>query len=132
MTVFLFVFFLMIRRPPRSTRTDTLFPYTTLFRSARKSGALKTLPLNGDDSIVLPRTVQLLTMSSFFRAVLIEALREEHAAADTTRAHCLRSLILGEFAAEPARARRMAAPRGIGRAHGRTPGPTAQHACRML
>src|SRR3546814_13333002 len=26
-------FFLMIRRPPRATRTDTLFPYTTLFRS---------------------------------------------------------------------------------------------------
>src|SRR3546814_14424473 len=31
--VSLFIFFLMIRRPPRSTRTDTLFPYTTLFRS---------------------------------------------------------------------------------------------------
>src|SRR3546814_1644638 len=29
----LLFFFLMIRRPPRSTRTDTLFPYTTLFRS---------------------------------------------------------------------------------------------------
>src|SRR3546814_1800857 len=29
------VFFLMIRRPPRSTRTDTLFPYTTLFRSPK-------------------------------------------------------------------------------------------------
>src|SRR3546814_13433602 len=29
----LFFFFLMIRRPPRSTRTDTLFPYTTLFRA---------------------------------------------------------------------------------------------------
>src|SRR3546814_15720740 len=28
-----FTFFLMIRRPPRSTRTNTLFPYTTLFRS---------------------------------------------------------------------------------------------------
>src|SRR3546814_13450078 len=27
----------MIRRPPRSTRTDTLFPYTTLFRSRRRS-----------------------------------------------------------------------------------------------
>src|SRR3546814_4391121 len=27
------ILFLMIRRPPRSTRTDTLFPYTTLFRS---------------------------------------------------------------------------------------------------
>src|SRR3546814_5557107 len=31
----MFFFFLMIRRPPRSTRTDTLFPYTTLFRSQR-------------------------------------------------------------------------------------------------
>src|SRR3546814_2982919 len=31
--VCLFFFFLMIRRPPRSTRTDTLFPYTTLFRT---------------------------------------------------------------------------------------------------
>src|SRR3546814_12178442 len=31
--LFLLFFFLMIRRPPRSTRTDTLFPYTTLFRS---------------------------------------------------------------------------------------------------
>src|SRR3546814_1170828 len=28
----------MIRRPPRSTRTDTLFPYTTLFRSGRQQG----------------------------------------------------------------------------------------------
>src|SRR3546814_14874314 len=34
---FLFVF-LMIRRPPRSTRTDTLFPYTTLFRSTASRG----------------------------------------------------------------------------------------------
>src|SRR3546814_11617561 len=31
------VVFLMIRRPPRSTRTDTLFPYTTLFRSSLPS-----------------------------------------------------------------------------------------------
>src|SRR3546814_12359641 len=29
----MYLFFLMIRRPPRATRTDTLFPYTTLFRS---------------------------------------------------------------------------------------------------
>src|SRR3546814_16745725 len=29
------LFFLLFRRPPRSTRTDTLFPYTTLFRSAQ-------------------------------------------------------------------------------------------------
>src|SRR3546814_15890185 len=32
-------FFLMIRRPPRSTRTDTLVPYTTLFRSAARAGS---------------------------------------------------------------------------------------------
>src|SRR3546814_469884 len=32
-------FFLIIRRPPRYTRTDTLFPYTTLFRSLRLAGA---------------------------------------------------------------------------------------------
>src|SRR3546814_6311307 len=31
------IFFVMIRRPPRSTRTDTLFPYTTLFRSITRS-----------------------------------------------------------------------------------------------
>src|SRR3546814_8067996 len=31
-----YIFFLMIRRPPRSTRTDTLFPYTTLFRSSNR------------------------------------------------------------------------------------------------
>src|SRR3546814_3901041 len=33
-------FFLMIRRPPRSTRTDTLFPYTTLFRSTYNGVAI--------------------------------------------------------------------------------------------
>src|SRR3546814_7394816 len=34
----------MIRRPPRSTRTDTLFPYTTLFRSVRNPG----IPIHQD------------------------------------------------------------------------------------
>src|SRR3546814_13355685 len=42
-----FVFFLMIRRPPRSTRTDTLFPYTTLFRSPRQ-------PAWAGDQVVAP------------------------------------------------------------------------------
>src|SRR3546814_11801543 len=36
--LYIWFFFLMIRRPPRSTRTDTLFPYTTLFRSAFRQG----------------------------------------------------------------------------------------------
>src|SRR3546814_12939708 len=37
----------MIRRPPRSTRTDTLFPYTTLFRSSMLSGRDDDLPIIG-------------------------------------------------------------------------------------
>src|SRR3546814_17219682 len=41
-----FLVFLMIRRPPRSTRTDTLFPYTTLFRSLDRSRPPHTLPLD--------------------------------------------------------------------------------------
>src|SRR3546814_20015304 len=36
----LLLFFLMIRLPPRSTRTDTLFPYTTLFRSVTSTDTL--------------------------------------------------------------------------------------------
>src|SRR3546814_20132981 len=42
---FVVFFFLMIRRPPRSTRTDTLFPYTTLFRSSGASAARRCLLL---------------------------------------------------------------------------------------
>src|SRR3546814_18868935 len=53
---FLLFVFLMIRRPPRSTRTDTLFPYTTLFRSprapyprsARMTEMLTITPLDGE------------------------------------------------------------------------------------
>src|SRR3546814_6072334 len=42
---FVLFFFLMIRRPPRSTRTDTLFPYTTLFRSRQAGSAGRLLAL---------------------------------------------------------------------------------------
>src|SRR3546814_8499179 len=65
-----YIFFLMIRRPPRSTRTDTLFPYTTLFRSnpttamimlsgvyygAKYGGALTSILINtpGESSSVM-------------------------------------------------------------------------------
>src|SRR3546814_6172877 len=43
--VVLHFFFLMIQRPPRTTRTDTLFPYTTLFRSAGKSALWGAKPI---------------------------------------------------------------------------------------
>src|SRR3546814_12974058 len=42
-------FFLMIRRPPRSTRTDTLFPYTTLFRSV--DGRLEVIGTVGQEHV---------------------------------------------------------------------------------
>src|SRR3546814_379506 len=48
---FFFFFFLMIRRPPRSTRTDTLFPYTTLFRS---SGCLRSFTTGREQSAKYP------------------------------------------------------------------------------
>src|SRR3546814_17698740 len=58
---FLFFFFLMIRRPPRSTRTDTLFPYTTLFRSMAMSvptavsaahASLSVMSARSDDDVL--------------------------------------------------------------------------------
>src|SRR3546814_11221157 len=51
--VYFYVFFLMIRRPPRSTRTDTLFPYTTLFRS------LEGAVCRADDPAEARRVVQV-------------------------------------------------------------------------
>src|SRR3546814_3570820 len=64
-------FFLMIRRPPRSTRTDTLFPYTTLFRS--KSGgttrrAAKMVVLDADHPDI----------ESFVEWKVVEERSEEH------------------------------------------------------
>src|SRR3546814_982796 len=52
----LLFFFVMIRRPPRSTRTDTLFPYTTLFRSGPASGcaAAAGAARNGARPLPLP------------------------------------------------------------------------------
>src|SRR3546814_18323108 len=61
-------FFLMIRRPPRSTRTDTLFPYTTLFRSTGppsggiSAGNLASCSRNDDVKACLRMNVFLIDM----------------------------------------------------------------------
>src|SRR3546814_6075162 len=44
----------MIRRPPRSTRTDTLFPYTTLFRSVPAVPAAAEISCTFDDTLSIP------------------------------------------------------------------------------
>src|SRR3546814_2006142 len=72
-----FVFFLMIRRPPRSTRTDTLFPYTTLFRSAGFTpwlvGGLAATLLFGIARHILLMAVQAVRRRILNQHVLLEA-----------------------------------------------------------
>src|SRR3546814_14606871 len=53
----------MVRRTPRSTRTDTLFPYTTLFRSGRNwgDGAEARLIRNGSEPMSTPYTLDTST-----------------------------------------------------------------------
>src|SRR3546814_13418612 len=53
------IFFLMIRRPPRSTRTDTLFPYTTLFRSGETSIDIMNRTQGNPDYTLVKPWVQL-------------------------------------------------------------------------
>src|SRR3546814_14315616 len=55
--VFVCFFFLMIRRPPRSTRTDTLFPYTTLFRSRRLDESPRQHPRRHMDALSASRAL---------------------------------------------------------------------------
>src|SRR3546814_9968969 len=51
----------MPRRPPRSTRTDTLFPYTTLFRSRRRTAIL--IPIYNEDVEQLSDRLRKMTAS---------------------------------------------------------------------
>src|SRR3546814_12445392 len=62
--VLLLFFFLRRRRPPRSTRTDTLFPYTTLFRSL-EIGIERGIGAVGGDDAATPAAVA-------DRAVMVE------------------------------------------------------------
>src|SRR3546814_10340719 len=88
----------MIRRPPRSTRTDTLFPYTTLFRSARLS-LICVNPLFHDlghtTRVFCHQTLDSVQLSviAFARAWQQNALRPAEADA-----------IIGQFAIQAAHA----------------------------
>src|SRR3546814_11599713 len=67
----LLIFFLMIRRPPRSTRTDTLFPYTTLFRSSFNQGnCLRRAFHDTRDGADLPPVIESLELK--FRRLAFE------------------------------------------------------------
>src|SRR3546814_20022424 len=85
------MFFLMIRRPPRSTRTDTLFPYTTLVRSAHRQQLAS----------VGPAAERIIRIEA--RAPTVAALRIHHHAVGGER-------VAFPFIPEP-----RAPPRDIGR-----------------
>src|SRR3546814_19635088 len=78
--VFMF-FFLMIRRPPRSTRTDTLFPYTTLFRSVKSMRAGKAQLV---DSYVLLKDGEAWLMGAHITPLTSAST---HVIAEIGRAH---------------------------------------------
>src|SRR3546814_1415362 len=107
-------FFLMIRRPPRSTRTDTLFPYTTLFRSyiysQRTGGALQNM-MTDEERALIDNFVQFddVPVEQRDRAAARELIRE---LAD----HRPKFIFVNK----------------IGRAHVRTPVTNAHLVCRLL
>src|SRR3546814_18786350 len=67
--MFFFFFFLMIRGPPRSTRTDTLFPLPTLFRS--EAGALVSAVRSGSLRVLFPKRNPFLTAVVSSRAAIL-------------------------------------------------------------
>src|SRR3546814_20990386 len=102
----------MIRRPPRSTRTDTLFPYTTRFRSvwsevkpvqaqlnSRETNTAFASPVRDEEPVAIarftitpplqsvPATIDLLYPDSSLRAVQVELTPNLHDAGDIANRH---------------------------------------------
>src|SRR3546814_2262793 len=97
-------FFLMIRRPPRSTRTDTLFPYTTLFRSVdagrgEEVAHILVEPAHrhiaGGRVIPLRRQVDILRLIGDQARIALGAGAPTHAEQCVERAPALHARIVG-------------------------------------
>src|SRR3546814_17041852 len=69
----------MVRRPPKSTRTDTLFPYTTLFRSV----GLKGMPEEARDLILAGSILSILFNPLFFTLAVRRMRADEPPEAET-------------------------------------------------
>src|SRR3546814_14541768 len=76
----------MIRRPPRSTRTDTLFPYTTLFRS--DDFTHESIDITVDHGISGAYAVRVLDRAARFRGYP-RAVRTDNGPGFTSRDECL-------------------------------------------
>src|SRR3546814_15151628 len=89
--VYCFVF-LMIRRPPRSTRTDTLFPYTTLFRSI---GGIGPLRAQGEDFVTL--LLELLFWIEIEAGSVVEVARKHRSEEHTSELQSLMRISYAVF-----------------------------------
>src|SRR3546814_2662677 len=133
----------MIRRPPGSTRTDTLFPYTTLFRSAglglhlggdagdeRLEHRIVGEPLLGDRDIERGIVIELQPLARRRAGLVADLVRQApgdlvvHRAAERGE---LDLFLRADMAAD-----RRARLAEIGRAHVGTPVTNAHFVCRLL
>src|SRR3546814_6143852 len=114
----------MIRLPPRSTRTDTLVPYTTLFRSARAGSSLRYLAVTTAPSgrrattsvKVPPRSIQICQRSSVGGAIVGPANDDGEAAVNRGAAPAALQLPFDHRADELGAEALGVDPRGFGEA----------------
>src|SRR3546814_17008787 len=92
----------MIRRPPRSTRTDTLFPYTTLFRSPGDGVARRRVDLLRFAGVTMARLAELAPgLADVKPAILAELAEDAHYAPYVARQEAeLRALAANERSEE--------------------------------
>src|SRR3546814_3296817 len=123
--------FLMLRRPPRSTRTDTLFPYTTLFRSPAAEAAADAALHRPDERRGEIGTVVVVgARGAYLRLLAADALGDRR-----RRVHGLRRHAVDALQRPVARGHRDAfrgARAESGRAHVCTPVTHAPLVCRLL
>src|SRR3546814_15102368 len=97
----------MIPRPPRSTRTDTLFPYTTLFRSAKPEESLKS-----SAGPIFHQTVDIFAEPRIFN-LMVDITRDSPDALDRVfqaLSDPTRRAMLGDLAVRPHTVGELAAP----------------------
>src|SRR3546814_2686678 len=88
----------MIRRPPSSTRTDTLFPYTTLFRSAGQPPWLLLVGGKGEEVRQADVVVQRPAQAGGVHPSLLDLLRDHHVVAEVL--HAAAAVVLGHRSEE--------------------------------
>src|SRR3546814_4823042 len=118
----------MIRRPPKSTRTDTLFPYTTLFRSESLAFHTQRLGLHG--RVAGSHLTSMHSMDDYYVSKLIPLIAE--AGLHVIPNPLINITLQGRHDGYPKRRGMTRVKEPIGRAHVCTPVTNAQLVCRPL